>query len=55
MDILDVDHMVDIATVRRAVGHRVTLTGNLDPVSMIRNGTPVDNLKALCEPVSWHP
>jgi MtaA/CmuA family methyltransferase len=86
VDILDVDHMVDMATVRRAVGHGVTLTGNMDPVSTIRNGTPdaikqavrtayetvgnpymvnagceipagtpVDNLKALCEPVPWHP
>ncbi len=85
VDILDVDHMVDMTTVRRAVGTGVTLTGNMDPVSVIQNGTPaaikqavlnayeavgtpcmvnagceipagtpVDNLKALCEPVPWH-
>jgi MtaA/CmuA family methyltransferase len=38
--ILDVDHMVDMGAVRRAVGPAVTLTGNLDPVSVVRNSTP---------------
>jgi MtaA/CmuA family methyltransferase len=40
VDVLDVDHMVDIATVRQAVGDRVAIAGNMDPVSIIRNGTP---------------
>ncbi|TWT83440.1 Uroporphyrinogen decarboxylase [Planctomycetes bacterium CA13] len=40
VDILDVDHMVDMSTVRDTVGSAVALTGNLDPVSVIRNGTP---------------
>lgn len=40
LDILDVDHMVDLATVRRAVGDEVVLTGNLDPVGAIRHGSP---------------
>jgi MtaA/CmuA family methyltransferase len=83
VDVLDVDHKVDLAAVRAAVGPRVTLAGNMDPVSVIRNGTPetireavrkacqeagfpylvnagceipsgtpVCNLRALCEPVS---
>jgi MtaA/CmuA family methyltransferase len=40
VDILDVDHMVDLAVARRAVGPKVVLTGNMDPVAVIRNGTP---------------
>jgi MtaA/CmuA family methyltransferase len=83
VDILDVDHMVPLCLVREVVGERVTLSGNLDPVNMIRNGnphrirdavmqayreagnpymvnagceipsgTPVSNLKALCEPIT---
>ena len=40
VDVLDVDHMVDLAVVRAAVGPGVALAGNMDPVSMIRNGTP---------------
>ena len=39
-DILDVDHMVDIAAVRRAVGAKVTLAGNIDPVEGVFRGTP---------------
>ncbi len=40
IDILDVDHMVDMARVRRAVGAEVTLAGQIDPVSGIRFGVP---------------
>ncbi len=40
IDIIDVDHMVDIGAVRRRVGRRVAITGNLDPVSAIMDGTP---------------
>lgn len=84
LDVIDVDHMVDLRAVRRILGPRVTLAGNLDPVSAvlkstperirsdvlrcyreagnpfmvnagceIPHGTPVDNLKALCEPVPY--
>jgi MtaA/CmuA family methyltransferase len=84
VDILDVDHMVDLAEVRKAVGSRVALAGNIDPANGVRfgspssirericadyrkagnpfmvnagceipAGTPVENLKALCEPVPY--
>jgi uroporphyrinogen-III decarboxylase len=74
--------MVDLAAVRQALGPRVVLGANLDPVSdvmrgdpatirrrmvaarqqageafivnagcEIPSGTPVENLKALCEPL----
>ncbi len=41
INILDVDHMVNMATVRDAVDNRVTLAGNMDPVTGVLNGTPV--------------
>jgi len=40
VDVLDVDHLVDLTTVRAAVGSRVVIAGNMDPVSMVKNGTP---------------
>ena len=40
VDILDVDHMVSLSAVRQAVGRKVTIAGNMDPVSVIKNGTP---------------
>jgi MtaA/CmuA family methyltransferase len=83
IDILDVDHMVDLGVVREAVGCTV-IAGNLDPVAdvmrshpaairqavldcyaragnpfMVNAGceipsrTPVENLRALCEPVPY--
>lgn len=86
IDVLDVDHMVDLQTVRSAVGRRTVVCGNLDPVTdvmrstpdairlavlrsyeragnpfMVNAGceipsaTPVENLKALCEPVPFAP
>jgi MtaA/CmuA family methyltransferase len=39
-DIVDIDHMVDLAGVRASLGSGVAITGNLDPVSAVRNGTP---------------
>ncbi len=81
IDLLDCDWMVDLGQARAALGEKVVLTGNLDPVSAVRNsrppairaavqaaraaagrpymvgagceipsGTPVENLRALCEP-----
>lgn len=86
VDILDVDHLVDLARVRSTVGDQVAIAGNVDPVSLVRNGTPgairdalrkayeqvgnpyivnagceipagtpVENLKAFCEPMAYQP
>lgn len=40
VDVLDVDHMVDLGLVRRKVGPRVALAGNMDPVACVLRGTP---------------
>ncbi len=40
VDILDVDHMVDMAKVRQAVGRKVCLAGNLDPVNDVMRSNP---------------
>lgn len=40
VDILDVDHLVDLATVRTHVGPRTALTGNIDPAAGVLRGTP---------------
>ncbi|MEE4310276.1 MAG: uroporphyrinogen decarboxylase family protein [candidate division KSB1 bacterium] len=40
VDILDVDHMVDLKEVRKKVGPDVVIAGNIDPVEGIRNGAP---------------
>ncbi len=47
VDILDVDHLVDLARVRGAVGGQVAIAGNVDPVSVVRNGTPAAIRDAL--------
>jgi len=36
IDILDVDHMVDMIKVRESVGSRVALSGNIDPLDVMR-------------------
>ena len=40
IDVLDVDHMVDLRAVRAAVGPRTAIAGNLDPVSAVFRSTP---------------
>jgi len=40
VDILDLDHMVDMRAARAAVGNRVMLSGNIDPVAGVLRGTP---------------
>lgn len=40
VNVLDVDHMVDMEKVRQAVGRKVTLAGNLDPAAAVRFGKP---------------
>ena len=84
VDILDVDHMVDVVGVREVVGSKVVISGNIDPVEGVLHGnpasirkyvnttyqsvgnpfmvnagceipskTPIENLKAFCEPISY--
>ncbi len=47
VDILDVDHMVDLAYTRSVAGPKVVLTGNVDPVAGIKDGTPVSIRRAI--------
>lgn len=84
LDIIDVDHMVDLRTVRKELGTLTVIAGNIDPVAgvlrstpdsirravrdchalagnpfMVAAGceipsrTPVENLRALCEPLPY--
>lgn len=52
VDILDVDHMVDMATVRKAVGKKTAIAGNMDPVSILKDGTPEEVRKAIADAYS---
>jgi MtaA/CmuA family methyltransferase len=83
LDLLDIDHMVDLAHARRIMGPACTLVGGIDPVADVLRaepaavraavaeaihgagsrycvaggceippGTPVERLRALCEPLS---
>ena len=49
IDILDVDHMVDMSTVRSTIGNKVVLAGNIDPVSGVLKGTPDSIRRTLLE------
>jgi len=40
IDIIDVDHMVDISAVRARLGGGVVITGNIDPVEGVYRGMP---------------
>jgi len=54
VDILDVDHMVNLRQVRDTVGEGVVLTGNMDPVEVVLKSTPDqirDNLREAYEQV----
>jgi MtaA/CmuA family methyltransferase len=48
LDVIDVDHMVSVAEVREALGAKVAIGGNLDPVADIFRGTP-DSIRAKLE------
>jgi uroporphyrinogen decarboxylase len=39
-DVIEVDHKVDLALARRLVGDRACLIGNVDPVTVLLQGTP---------------
>ena len=46
VDVLDVDHMVDMKLARRAVGARVALAGNINPLT-VRYGAPQEIASAM--------
>ena len=48
-DIIDVDSAVPLAEARRRVGPDQALLGNLDPVRMLRNGSPEEVAAAVAE------
>lgn len=49
IDILDVDHLVDLGAARRAMGPSTVLAGNLDPVAGVMQGRPDSIRLALTE------
>lgn len=48
-DIVDLDFMVSVAKAREAMGPDQVLLGNLDPVKMLRNGTPESITAAVAQ------
>lgn len=48
-DIVDLDFFAPLAEARRAMGPRQVLLGNLDPVRVVRDGTPESITAALVE------
>jgi len=46
-DFVDVDYMVSLAKARDAMGPDQVLAGNIDPVAVLRNGTPESITEAL--------
>ncbi len=48
-ELVDVDSMVPLARCREAMGPDQVLTGNVDPVKVLRNGTPESITEALRE------
>jgi MtaA/CmuA family methyltransferase len=48
MDLLDVDHMVDMKKVREKMGRDVVITGNIDPANGVARGTPDRIYESIC-------
>jgi len=46
-DIVDLDFMVPVADARRAMGPEPVLLGNIDPVRVLRDGTPASITEAI--------
>ena len=40
LDVIDIDHMVNLAEARRMLGPKSTLAGNVDPVACVMRGSP---------------
>ena len=49
IDILDLDHLVDLSVARDAMPPGVALAGNLDPVSVVAQSTPASTREKLLE------
>ena len=49
MDILDLDSMVSVAAAREYMGSGVVLSGNIDPVSVVKDGSPEGIISGLCD------
>jgi MtaA/CmuA family methyltransferase len=48
-EMIDIDSMVPMAQARQEIGPMAALAGNLDPVKILRNGTPEEITAALAE------
>jgi MtaA/CmuA family methyltransferase len=48
-DLVDLDFMVSVAAAREAMGPEQTFTGNIDPVAVLRNGTPEGVTEAIAQ------
>jgi MtaA/CmuA family methyltransferase len=48
-DIVDLDFMVPVADARQAMGPDQVLLGNIDPVRVLRDGTPASVTRAIAE------
>ncbi|MDO8541185.1 MAG: uroporphyrinogen decarboxylase family protein [Opitutaceae bacterium] len=57
VDIVDIDHLVDLAVVRKVLGPRVVISGNVDPVSCVMRGPPEDVKAAVarCHAIAGAP
>lgn len=48
-DLVDLDSMVPVAAARAAMGPEQVFTGNIDPVAVLRNGTPEEVTAAIAQ------
>jgi uroporphyrinogen-III decarboxylase len=48
-DFVDVDYMVSLAQARQQMGPDQVLAGNIDPVAVLRNGSPESIREAIAE------
>ena len=48
-EMIDIDSMVPLAQARREIGPAAVLAGNIDPVKMLRNGTPQQITAAIAD------
>ncbi|HOW63855.1 MAG TPA: uroporphyrinogen decarboxylase family protein [Verrucomicrobiota bacterium] len=51
-DVLEIDHQVDLAHACRMVSPQLTLWGNLDPVSLLANGTAAEIRQAALQAIA---